>query len=150
MTWGDRLHLGDPLARQGDVLVPGTIHVSPSEHDLAVVPGERLALRARVPGCVYRPSCDVLLTSVAQVFGARAIGIILSCMGHDGAAGLAAIRAAGGHTLAQDEASSVVYGMNRVAIERGAAAQVLPLAALAPAMRELASRPPHRLAGSAA
>lgn len=138
------------LAHQGDVLVPGTIHVSPSEHDLAVVPGERLALRARVHGCVYRPSCDVLLTSVAQVFGARAIGIILSGMGHDGAAGLAAIRAAGGHTLAQDEASSVVYGMNRVAIERGAAAQVLPLAALAPAMRELASRPPHRLAGSAA
>jgi two-component system chemotaxis response regulator CheB len=138
------------LARHGDALVPGTIHVSPSEHDLAVAPGERLALRARAPGCVYRPSCDVLLASAAQVFGARAVGVILSGMGHDGAAGLAAIRAAGGHTLAQDEASSVVYGMNRVAIERGAAAQVLPLAALAPAMRELASRPPRRLAGSAA
>jgi len=122
------------LARDGDLLAPGTIHIAPSEQHLAVGAAQRLVLRARAPGDLYRPSCDVLLASVAAAFGARATGIILTGMGHDGAAGLAAIRAAGGSTLAQDEASSVIFGMNRVAIERGAAQRVLPLSAMAAAM----------------
>jgi len=70
------------------------------------------------------------------------VGIILTGMGSDGAKGMAAIKAAGGVTIAQDEASSVIYGMNRVAVERGAAARVMGLDDIAPAMRDLARRAP--------
>lgn len=122
------------LAQDGDALVGGVIYLSPSEQHLAVASPQRLALRERAAGDLYRPSCDVLLASVAGIFGSRATGMILTGMGHDGAAGLAAIRAAGGSTLAQDEASSVIFGMNRVAIERGAVQRVLPLSGMAAAM----------------
>ncbi|WP_042422114.1 chemotaxis-specific protein-glutamate methyltransferase CheB [Comamonas granuli] len=137
------------LARDGEPLAGGTIHIAPSEHHLAVGAAQRLVLRARAPGDLYRPSCDVLLASVAAAFGARATGIILTGMGHDGAAGLAAIRAAGGSTLAQDEASSVIFGMNRVAIERGAVQRVLPLSAMAAAMLDQVRPVPGAAPGSA-
>jgi two-component system chemotaxis response regulator CheB len=79
-----------------------------------------------------------LLKSVADVFGRQAIGIILTGMGSDGALGIARIREKGGVTLAQDETSSVIFGMNRVAIESGAVQQVFPVDAIAEAMIHLA------------
>ena len=136
------------LAEQGEPIVPGQVYLSPSETHLSVAAGaavdrgdrvdtvDLLALRA---GDTYRPSCNVLLESVAAVYEKRAVGIVLTGMGSDGAKGLACIKAAGGRTLAQDEASSVIYGMNRVAIEGGAAEQVLPLDEIAAAMARLAS-----------
>ena len=74
-----------------------------------------------------RPSVDVLFESVAAACGSTTAACLLTGMGHDGAAGLLAIRQAGGLTLAQDEATSVVFGMPREAIERGAACRVLAL-----------------------
>lgn len=128
------------LAENGMPLAPGQIYISPSEHNLRVGPTHTLHLQARAETELYHPSCDVLLTSVARNCGAAATGLILSGMGHDGAAGMAAIRAAGGLTLAQDEASSVIYGMNRVAIERGCVQRVLPLVEIAPTLAAIARK----------
>ncbi|TXT41175.1 MAG: two-component system chemotaxis family response regulator CheB [Comamonadaceae bacterium] len=128
------------LAQQGEPLQAGVIHFSPSEKHLSVTPTRHMALLARSPRDVFHPSCDVLLSSVAEVFGPQAVGMILTGMSHDGAKGMANIREKGGMTLAQDEATSVVFGMNRVAIESGCVRQVLPLKELAPAMVQLASR----------
>ena len=129
------------LACDGEALRPGHIYIAPSEYHLAVTAQHQLQWRPRLPQDLSRPSCDVLLSSVAAVFRAQAVGIVLSGMGHDGACGLAAIRAAGGCTLAQDEASSLIFGMNRVAIERAAVQQVLPVGEMAAAMRQLAAAP---------
>jgi two-component system chemotaxis response regulator CheB len=78
-----------------------------------------------------------LFLSAARHYGARASGVILTGMGRDGAAGMRAIKAAGGPTLAQDEATSAVFGMPRAAIELGAVDRVLPIDAIAPALVEL-------------
>ena len=90
----------------------------------------------------YVPSADRLLKSVASAVGKRAIGVILTGMGDDGAEGLGEMREAGAHTIAQDEATAVVFGMPKEAIARGAAAEVLPLSDIATAMLD------HRRAGS--
>ena len=74
-----------------------------------------------------RPSVDVLFRSVARSAGKNAIGVILTGMGTDGAAGLAEMHQAGAHTIAQDEASCIVFGMPKAAIELGAVERVLPL-----------------------
>jgi two-component system chemotaxis response regulator CheB len=79
----------------------------------------------------YIPSCDVFLESVARTYGAEAIGVILTGMGADGANGMLELYRAGAYTIAQDEASCVVFGMPRETIERGAARQVLPLSLIA-------------------
>ncbi len=83
----------------------------------------------------HRPSVDVLFRSVAQAAGGHALGVLLTGMGDDGAAGLLEMRHAGADTIAQDERSCVVFGMPKEAIARGAAARVLPLSSIAAAMR---------------
>ena len=85
-----------------------------------------------------RPSVDVLFESLAQELGADCVGCLLTGMGGDGAEGLLAMRRAGGRTIAQDEATSVVFGMPREAILLGAAEQVLPLEKIAPVLGALA------------
>ncbi len=85
----------------------------------------------------HRPSADVLFRSVAENVGSRAIGMILTGMGEDGAAGMESIRDAGGLTLAQNEASSVVFGMPRAAIGRGAIKKVLSLGDMGPYLNSL-------------
>ncbi|MDA8409186.1 MAG: chemotaxis-specific protein-glutamate methyltransferase CheB [Treponema sp.] len=127
------------LAMGGELPDRGEVYVSPSESNLSLSPSGRLALAAPAGRQVFHPLCDALLKSVADARGRRGIGIILTGMSEDGARGLAAMREAGGFTIAQDEASSVVFGMNKVAIERGAALKVLPLEAIAAEMCRLAS-----------
>jgi len=78
----------------------------------------------------HRPSVDVLFRSAAQAAGANAVGVILTGMGGDGSDGLLAMRQAGAVTLAQDEASCVVFGMPKEAIQKGAVQHVVPLAAM--------------------
>jgi len=112
------------LALPGRVLIaPGSLHMKTRKtpHGCEVL----LDGGALVNG--HRPSVDVLFRSVAREFGAHATGLILTGMGGDGAAGLGEIKAAGGHTIAQDKDSSAVYGMPRVATEKGYAEKVLPL-----------------------
>ncbi len=87
----------------------------------------RISLHDGPPVNYSRPSVDVLFHSVARSAGCNAAAALLTGMGRDGAAGLLAIRQSGGHTFAQDEASSVVFGMPRVAQELGAAGQMLSL-----------------------
>ena len=87
----------------------------------------RAAPRASDPVSGHRPSVDVLFQSVAKAAGARAVGVILTGMGRDGAKGLLAMRRAGAHTLGQDEATCVVYGMPKVAFQFGAVERQLPL-----------------------
>ena len=114
-------------AREGEVMVPGTVYIAPSGRHLLVDRTARLRLDNGPPIMGFKPSCNALLASVADAFGKRAIGVILTGMGKDGARGMAEIRASGGRTIAQDESSCVVYGMPREAVELGAAELVAPL-----------------------
>lgn len=117
-------------ARDGDALRDGQVLVAPGGRHLRVsrgAPGAQALVGGGEPVSGHRPSADVLFHSVAAEFGPRGMGVLLTGMGEDGAAGLQAIRAAYGRTLAQDEESSVVFGMPRAAIARGAVEQVLPL-----------------------
>jgi len=79
----------------------------------------------------HRPSVDVLFRSVAKCAGANALGVIMTGMGDDGAAGLAEMRNAGARTVGQDEASCVVYGMPKEAVKRGGVEKTVPLGAIA-------------------
>ncbi|MFP4327272.1 MAG: CheB methylesterase domain-containing protein [Paracoccaceae bacterium] len=126
-------------------LRPGTILVAPgcSTHlEISESGPPRCRLRAgeRVSG--HLPSVDALFLSAARASRLHVIAALLTGMGRDGAAGLKAIREAGGETIAQDEASSTVFGMPRVAIEIGAAAHVLPLEAIGPMLLRLAQSAP--------
>jgi two-component system chemotaxis response regulator CheB len=114
-------------AGPGMALKGGRFYVAPSEHHLLVEPDGTLRLDPGPEVGGFRPSCDVLLRSAATAFGARAIGVVLTGMGRDGARGLKEIRTRGGHTIAQDQATSVVFGMPGESIALGAAEKVLPL-----------------------
>lgn len=118
------------VAETGDRLVPGTVLIAPPAAHLTVLSGGRVLTDASPPQRGFRPSIDVTFSSLARVYGSRACGVLLTGMGADGAAGLLAIREAGGTTLVQDEATCAVFGMPRAAIELGAAQHVLSPAGL--------------------
>src|SRR5262249_191183 len=114
----------------GHVLIaPGNMHMRLTRDGTTYL----VRLSAEAPVNRHRPSVDVLFHSCADVAGASAIGVIMTGMGDDGARGLLAMRRNGGATFAQDEATCVVFGMPKAAIELGAAEHVLPLARLAEA-----------------
>lgn len=111
-----------------DVLQPGTLYICPGGQHMRVSPSGRIQLdgtTGRLNG--YLPNIDVTLQSVAAFAGPMAIAAILTGMGNDGAAGAKAIKSAGGIVLAQDEATSVIFGMPAEAIKTGAVEQVLPI-----------------------
>ena len=117
-------------AEDGDRILPGRALVAPGNRHLMVQrSGAHYLARLRdgPPVSRHRPSVDVLFRSAAQAAGRNAVGVILTGMGDDGAAGLLEMRQAGAHTIAQDEASCVVFGMPKEAIALGAAAEVLAL-----------------------
>ncbi len=107
--------------------LPGTVYVAPGGAHLRLTASLRFELTENPSSVPHRPSCDVLLESVARSYGPQAIGIVLTGMGEDGARGLRAMHDVGAFTIAQDEASSVVFGMPREAVARGGARCVLPL-----------------------
>ncbi len=121
-------------ASDGAPLAPGRVYLAPGGHTHLEVSGNgpwrcKLQTEGAVNG--HRPSVDVLFASVARAAGARALGVILTGMGRDGARGLLAMRQAGARTLGQDEASSVVYGMPRTAFELQAVQKQASLGAMA-------------------
>jgi two-component system chemotaxis response regulator CheB len=128
--------LGVTIAADGEPIRPGHVYVAPEGRHLAARDGAiRLVDGPPVRG--FRPSGTTLLEALAREYGRRAAGLVLSGMGDDGAAGLLAIREQGGWTAAQGPASSVVFGMPRAAIERGAAGATLELDDVAPELLEL-------------
>jgi len=114
------------VASDGDALEAGLALIAPAGHHMLVGKGKvRLSLEAPVEG--FRPSVTPLFRSAAESLGPRACGVLLTGMGRDGADGLAALKRAGGHAIAQDEATSAVFGMPRAAIEAGVVDRVLAL-----------------------
>ena len=107
-------------ARDGDALLPGRVLVAPAGQHLVITSERRVSLDAQPSTSTHTPSVDVLMRSAAQSWPGRVLGILLTGMGDDGAKGMAAIRAAGGVTLGESEASCVVYGMPRAARRIGA------------------------------
>ncbi|HBN8517928.1 TPA: response regulator [Pseudomonas aeruginosa] len=140
----DRLtRLSVSEARDGDRILPGHALVAPGDHHMEVQRSGanyvvRLNRQAQVNG--HRPAVDVMFESLARCAGRNLLAGLLTGMGKDGARGLLAIRQAGGYTLAQDEATCVVYGMPREAVELGAAEDVLPLERIAAALLQQAAR----------
>jgi len=121
-------------AENGDVLLAGHVYVCPGDCHLRIAPPGRIVLDngPRVAG--YRPCIDVTLESVAALVGANSVAVILTGMGNDGARGVMAIQENGGLVIAQDETSSIIYGMAAEAIKTGAVGQVLPLEQIAAAI----------------
>lgn len=127
-------------ASDGQAILPGHAYVAPGDQHLQVV-RKKTGLVCRLndgpPVSRHKPSVDVLFDSVAKTCGASAIGVILTGMGKDGADGLLNMRKAGGHTIAQDEKSSVVWGMPGAAVKQNAAQTVQPLSRIAKKLMQL-------------
>ncbi|HOX91362.1 MAG TPA: chemotaxis-specific protein-glutamate methyltransferase CheB [Spirochaetales bacterium] len=127
------------LAAPGLIPKPGVIYISPTDIHL------RLSRNGFIlddgPKVLnQKPSVDILFESAAQLYGPTALGILLTGMGSDGAQGCASIRSMGGYTVVQDEESSLIFGMPKAAIERGAASVVLPLGKIAPFLAAVAEK----------
>ena len=117
-------------AQSGDLLVAGRAMICPGNRHMRVkkLPlGNVVVMGEEAPVNGHRPSVDVLFHSVAEEFGAQAMGVLMTGMGEDGATGLGEIRAAGGYTVAQSQATCVVFGMPKAAIERGYAMRIADL-----------------------
>lgn len=114
-------------AEPGEIVRPGTLYLCPGSHHLRLTQTGRITLDdgPRISG--YRPCADVTLETVAAFAGPMSTGVILTGMGNDGSRGAPAVKAAGGHVIVQDEATSVIFGMPAEAIKTGAVDQVLPL-----------------------
>ena len=124
-------------AEEGMALRPGLCVIAPGDRHLAVSwhgAGYRARLLETPPVHHCRPAVDVLFRSAAETAGRMTVAALLTGMGNDGGLGMKAIRSAGGHTIAQDEATCVVFGMPRAAIEMAAAEQVVPLPGIAAAI----------------
>lgn len=128
-------------ANDGDRLTPGYVYVAPGDHHVTVAwstHGGEVRLGREPPRNGHRPSADVLFSSVAGAYGKRAMGVIMTGMGRDGAKELGAILRAGGITVGQDERTSIVYGMPRVAYELGHVERQVPLSEMAQTITRLA------------
>lgn len=125
------------IAVAGERVLPGGVYLAPDDRQLAVQHSGQIQLTACPPEAGHCPSVSYLFRSVAAAYGADGMGILLTGMGQDGAAGLAEIRRAGGTTIAQDQESCVVFGMPGRAIQLGAAEQVLPPRGIAEVLRTL-------------
>lgn len=131
------------LASDGEPLVNGVIYLAPDDAHLGVTPDSRAMLFRGPAVGGFRPAVDYLFDSCGRAYGASLLAAILTGMGQDGVEGLRTVRSAGGHVIAQDEASSVVFGMAQQAVKAGLVDEVLPLDRIGRRICELvASEPP--------
>jgi two-component system chemotaxis response regulator CheB len=121
-------------AENNETPQPGTIYLCPGSHHLRLSMAGKISLDpgARIDG--YRPCADVALESVAAYARALAVAVVLTGMGSDAAKGVKAVKAAGGYVVAQDEATSVIFGMPAEAIQTGAVDEILPLDSIGSAL----------------
>ncbi len=143
-AFAERLDRTLPLtvkeAAEGDPLDPGTVHIAPTGQHLRITKkNDRFyaSLGPMPSDSTHRPSIDVLFASAARVAGNRTVAVILTGMGRDGAEGMAKLRAAGAHTIAQSAASCVVYGMPNAAAELEAVRERIPLDKIAARVSKL-------------
>lgn len=122
-------------AAEGDAVTPGVALIAPGGLQCRLVrrraTSVEIALSPNTEGLLHAPSVDVMLKSVAEVYGERGVGVILTGMGQDGLEGARALRGAKGRLIAQDEASCVVYGMPKAVVDAGIADKVVPLPLIA-------------------
>jgi two-component system chemotaxis response regulator CheB len=130
-------------AENGETLHPGTVYINPPEWSMRITGEGAVYLDEPAAHLIYHPSCDFMLKSVAKAYQGRAVAAILTGMGSDGVAGMRAIKAEAGVTLAQDEATSVVFGMNRLAVEARCIDQVVSLHDLTAELLRLAIPAPR-------
>lgn len=125
------------LAREGDQVLPGHALVAGTDDHLVFRTGTKLGYTPQPADHVYRPSIDVFFNSAARHWRGPIIGVLLTGMGSDGAQGLKELRRLGHHTIAQDQASSAVYGMPKAAAALDAASEILPLNQIAARLAKL-------------
>jgi two-component system response regulator WspF len=126
--WLNRLSpLPVRVAEEGEQPLPGTVLLAGTRDHLTFKAANRIGYTPEPTDHVYRPSVDVFFQSMARTWRGDAVGVLLTGMGRDGAVGMKAMRSKGWHTIAQDQATSAVYGMPKAAAEIGAAAEILPL-----------------------
>ena len=140
-TWLDSLSpLPVVMAEHGRRLRPGVVHVAPARLNTLLRPGLRIELCSPPQGQFHVPGVDAAFESTAAVCGSRAVGVLLTGMGRDGAEGLRSLYTAGALTIGQDEPTSVVWGMPAAAQALGAVAVELPLSRIAAALTAAAAR----------
>jgi two-component system, chemotaxis family, response regulator WspF len=120
------------IAVEGDQILAGTVLLAATSDHLSLKADDRLGYTTDPSDSVYRPSIDVFFDSICHRWSGDAVGVLLTGMGRDGAKGLKAMRDKGYYTIAQDQATSAVYGMPKAAIALGAAVDVLPIERIAP------------------
>jgi len=130
------------LAQDGELLMPGHVLIAPPGTHMVIPFRGRVALKPGVERDGHMPSATILLESAAKAYGRRALGVILTGMGEDGAAGMLAIKQAGGVTVAQNEETCVVFGMPGAAVERNAVDHLVPGDEVASALLRLARGEP--------
>lgn len=147
-AFAERLNRECPMtvseAKHNELVEAGHVYIAPGSHHLELIRHQGKYMTSLHDGPTvsgHRPSVDVLFRSGAKVAGAAAVGVILTGMGKDGAEGMLEMRNAGASTLGQDEASSLIYGMPRVAFERGAVMRQRPLSHIADAIVDAAQAP---------
>ena len=119
------------VAREGESPAVGRVLLAGTSDHLALKAAHRLGYTPEPRDYFYRPSVDVFFESVSRLWGGDAVGVLLTGMGTDGALGLKALRDRGYHTIAQDRATSAVYGMPKAAAALNAAVDVLPMERIA-------------------
>lgn len=136
---GSAAHMPVRLAVAGETPQAGTVLLAGTNHHLRLLKDGSLSYTVEPSGHIYRPSIDVFFESVAQYWQGDAVGVLLTGMGRDGAAGLKLLRERGFHTIAQDQQTSAVYGMPKAAAEIDAAVEICPLDVIAPTLCRLLS-----------
>ncbi len=121
---------------EGETIVPGKVYLSPTSKNMEICEGGKIKLSTRKTSGTFKPSCNILLSSVASTYRETSVGIILTGAGNDGVDGIMQIKKNNGTTVAQDEKTSLVFGMAKEAINLEGIDQILPLQEIAPYLNQ--------------